>query len=101
MSDESEMSTVIRYTAITIGILSILTVLAVGSIMCGEYKSTHGPEYETGYENGYSDGMIEHVNERYVLCKEYIEDADPLRPNPRMMGYSEGYVDGYEEWVSR
>lgn len=79
----------------------VVTFVVLGSFMYIQYKSTHCPEYETGYENGYSDGMIEHVNERYVLCKEYIEDADLLHPNPQMMGYSEGYVDGYEEWVSR
>ncbi len=66
-----------------------------------QYTLTHGTEYEIGYENGYSDGMIEHLDERYVLCKEYIADTHYSDQTPRMRGYSEGYIKGYEERVSR
>lgn len=80
-------------------ILFVGAVVLVGSAVYGEYKSTHCTEYETCYENGYADGMIEHLDERYVLCKEYIADTRPMYLDPRMRGYSEGYVKGYEEWV--
>lgn len=99
MSEESEMSAVIRYTAITIGILSILTVLTVGYIMYGEYTSTNGPEYDSGYTEGYAEGYSEHDEDRYSFCKEYFSHPHYRNANPRMVGYSKGYVQGYEEYM--
>ncbi len=85
-----------------IPMICVVVMVAFGGWMIyEEYTTTHGAEYEIGYENGYSDGMIEHLDERYVLCKGYIADTRYSDQTPRMRGYSEGYIKGYEEWISR
>lgn len=83
--------------------LLTFVIFILGICMAGTYAQGIDNQirdvYKMGFDEGYSDGYSIHSDATYEECARYIATSSKrTKTNAEMLGYSNGYVEGYKKY---